>query len=264
MLISNTLFGVSDKVEIAIARIKEFEPPEGYYVAFSGGKDSMVVLDLVRRSGVKYDYHFSLTTIDPPELIYFIKKNYLDVIIDRPKMSMWQLIVKKKYPPTRIVRYCCAELKERGGSGRLVVTGIRWAESVKRSKRLMVETCYTDTTKRYLHPIIDWSTAEVWQYIHENKLPYCSLYDEGFKRIGCIMCPMSSTSGQQRDAARWPKYAKAYERAFQKTVDNYSSEHKNKRILAGAQVFESGAQMMAWWMSEPSKKEIKGQGNIFE
>ena len=72
---SETLFG-PDRVQLAIDRLREFEPEDGYYVAFSGGKDSQVVLDLVRRSDVKYDAHYNWTTVDPPELARFIKREY--------------------------------------------------------------------------------------------------------------------------------------------------------------------------------------------
>jgi phosphoadenosine phosphosulfate reductase len=146
MLIEHTLFGVVDKVQIAIDRIRQFEPPEGYYVAFSGGKDSCVVKDLVKRSGVKADYHYNLTTVDPPELVCFIREHHKDVEVHKPKKSMWQLIEAKKLPPLRHMRYCCAILKEGGGKGRLVLTGVRWAESVRRSKREMVEQCYNDNS----------------------------------------------------------------------------------------------------------------------
>ena len=72
MLIENTLFGRIDKVAQAITRIKLHKPDDGYYVAFSGGKDSCVILDLVQRAGVKYDAHYNVTTVDPPELVQFI------------------------------------------------------------------------------------------------------------------------------------------------------------------------------------------------
>jgi len=110
-----TLFGYRDKVAIAIDRIKAHCPPEGLYVAFSGGKDSIVILDLVRRSGVKHDAHFNFTTVDPPEMLKFIRDNYPDVAWERPKKTMWQLIEKSMMPPTQLIRYCCVELKERGG-----------------------------------------------------------------------------------------------------------------------------------------------------
>jgi phosphoadenosine phosphosulfate reductase len=176
-LVEQTLFGRVDKVQIAIDRIKCFEPPEGYYVAFSGGKDSVVILDLVKRSGVKYDAHYNITGIDPPELYYFIRDQHPEVQRHRPEMTMWALIVKKMMPPTRLVRYCCEYLKERGGKGRVVVTGIRWAESNRRSKRKMNEACFRDARTHYLNPIIDWSDEDVWMYIRGNNVKYCSLYD---------------------------------------------------------------------------------------
>ncbi len=66
MLKEQTLLDEIDKVNLAIRRIKLHEPIEGYYVAFSGGKDSCVILDLVKRAGVKFDAHLNITTVDPP------------------------------------------------------------------------------------------------------------------------------------------------------------------------------------------------------
>ena len=127
-----------DKVEVAIDRLKTFEPPEGYYLAFSGGKDSVVIKALADMAGVKYDAHYTNTTVDPPELIHFIKEKHPDVEIVSPKdkdgnyITMWKLIRKKKLPPFRTTRYCCAVLKESQGYGRMTVTGVRWAESSNR------------------------------------------------------------------------------------------------------------------------------------
>lgn len=136
-LIEYTLEGKENKVEIAINRLKAFEPPEGYFLAFSGGKDSVVIKRLAEMAGVKFDAHYSVTSVDPPELVRFVKEQK-DVSFDIPRdkdgnaITMWNLIPKKKMPPTRIVRYCCKELKECAGKGRLTVTGIRWAESNNR------------------------------------------------------------------------------------------------------------------------------------
>jgi phosphoadenosine phosphosulfate reductase len=259
MLVENTLFGVRDKVQIAIDRIKQFEPEDGYYVAFSGGKDSCVVLDIVKRAGVKFDAHYNLTTVDPPELIYFIRENHSEVEKHLPKLTMWQLIPKKKIPPTRIMRYCCAVLKEGGGHGRFVITGVRWAESAKRAKRRMTETCMTDNSKRFLHPIIDWSDEEVWQYIRENKLPYCSLYDEGQKRIGCVMCPMGNTKGMEEDARRWPKIAAMYKWACNKTYERLVEENPDKE-----RTWKSGDDMYSWWITNKASEKDNGMVDIFE
>ena len=126
-----------DKIQVAIDRLQSFEPPEGYYLAFSGGKDSVVIKALADMAKVKYDAHYNLTSVDPPELVQFIK-TFNDVQIDKPRdkngkqITMWNLIPPKKMPPTRIARYCCQYLKEAGGTGRLTITGVRWAESANR------------------------------------------------------------------------------------------------------------------------------------
>lgn len=120
-----------DKVQTAIKRLQTFEPLGGYYLAFSGGKDSVVVKALADMSKVKYDAHYNVTGIDPPELVRFMKKMHPDVIWEYPvysdgtRVTMWNLIPKKKMPPTRIARYCCQFLKEDGGEGRFTVTGVR-------------------------------------------------------------------------------------------------------------------------------------------
>lgn len=151
MLKELTLYGEVDKVQLAINRLRLHEPKEGYYVAFSGGKDSCVVLDLCKRAGVKYDAHYALTTVDPPEVIYFIRRYHPDAWENRirPETSMWNLIPKKRMPPTQRVRYCCKYFKERGGEGRFVVTGVRHQESAKRAKRRLVETCTGHSMKRW-------------------------------------------------------------------------------------------------------------------
>ncbi len=259
MLTENTLFGNVDKVAITLDRIRQFEPPEGYYVAFSGGKDSCVILDLIKRSGVKYDVHYNLTTVDPPELVYFIRKHHPDVEWSHPKKSMWQLIVDKKGPPMRHMRYCCSELKERGGKGRIVVTGIRWAESARRSKRHLVEQCNTDNSKQYLHPIIDWSQNDVWDYIRSKNIPYCSLYDEGFTRIGCILCPYASQKIKQLEIKRWPKYADLYRIACQKA---YEKAQKGRNPYIN---FTNGDELFNWWISGKGIEKINpDQTVIFE
>lgn len=91
-LIEENIFGTTDKVAQAIARIKLNEPKNdiGYDVQFSGGKDSCVVYDLVKRAGVKYRVNYCQTTVDPPELVRFIKEQYPEVTWIRPKKTMWE------------------------------------------------------------------------------------------------------------------------------------------------------------------------------
>jgi phosphoadenosine phosphosulfate reductase len=228
----------------AIQRLREYEPPEGYYLAFSGGKDSIVCYDLAVRAGVKFDAHYSQTTVDPPEVQRFVKEHYPGVIWEKPRDSMFRLIVKNGTPPLRTIRYCCRGLKEMGGAGRNIVTGVRWAESVRRQQRQMYEESRHVRGKFFLHPIIDWSTENVWDYIRFQGLSYCPLYDEGKTRIGCIMCPMQGTRGMLLDAERYPKYYRAYLRAIGKMLDALHA--KGKGFLHGS----TPEEVMHWWITE--------------
>lgn len=253
-LIVDTLEGTIDRVEVAMERLREFEPDEGYYVAFSGGKDSQVILDLVERAGVRFDAHMNVTTVDPPELMRFVREHYTDrVTLERPETSMYKLIVKKHFPPTVRVRYCCEALKERGGGGRTVVTGIRWSESSRRSKRRMVESCFKDEKKVYVNPILEWSDEDVWAYLGERNLPHCSLYDEGRLRIGCVMCPMSRAH-MVEEAERWPGIARMYRRACRESFDSYFATRENVK-------WGSGDEMYEWWLSgtktaDPNQQQL--------
>lgn len=266
------LFG-NDKVQIAIDRFKTFEPDEGYFVAFSGGKDSSVILALAKMAEVKFDAHYTLTSVDPPELVQFIKKEHPDVIIDIPKypddyknpklagkqITMWNLIPEKKMPPTRAVRYCCSALKESRGEGRFVVTGVRWQESAKRSHRggleiaekkshkntsldpdnpdqQMIHNCMK-WQRRMLNPIIDWTTEEVWEFIREYDVPYCKLYDEGFTRLGCVGCPLGAIGKRANEIARYPKYKQAYIRAFDRMIDARNKVGYENAINNGTDMF---------------------------
>ena len=121
------------KEKRAIQYLQAFEPEtEPYYLCYSGGKDSDVIRILASLAGVKHDIVNNHTTVDAPETVKYIR-SIPNVQIEYPKKSMWQLIVEKRMPPTRIVRYCCAELKEHGGKGRVKITGVRKQESVMRA-----------------------------------------------------------------------------------------------------------------------------------
>lgn len=129
-----------EKEKIAIERLRAFEPEsEPYYLCYSGGKDSDCIRILAKLAGVRHEIHHNLTTVDTPETMQYIK-SIPDVEIDKAldkdgnHVTMWNLIVKKKMPPTRLIRYCCTELKEQSGKGKLKITGVRKSESVNRNK----------------------------------------------------------------------------------------------------------------------------------
>lgn len=300
---------LTNKVKASIERIKAFEPEEGYYLAFSGGKDSVVCKALLDMAGVKYDAHYRVTSVDPPELVRFIKEKHPDVARDIPRYSggikaehlrgkpitMWNLIPMKLMPPTRVVRYCCHQLKESGGDGRMVVTGVRWAESVKRKdnhgtvtisnpsakneitdrdnfrvtnygglvltndnedSRRMIEQCYK-RHKTTLNPIVDWTDADVWNFIRLESIPYCELYDNGFHRLGCIGCPLAGTKDREREFARWPKYKIAYLKAFDRML-----KEREKRGKTWMHQGTTAKEVFRWWMN--IYDILPGQIDLFE
>lgn len=236
-------------VDRAIAALKMYEPPEGYRLSFSGGKDSIVLKRLADEAEVKYDAHYAWTTCDPPELLQYIRQHHGDVDIERPAKTMWQLIEKRGLP-SRKKRFCCEELKERAGRGRMVLTGLRGAESPRRMERIrrmgggVVEVCQKDSTQRFVHPMADWSDIQVWAFIHDRKLPYCSLYDEGFKRLGCVICPMTDVTDQSLN--RWPKLWSAAYRASKRYYDSHDTPKKQ---------WSSIDAYWAWWLRRPFRDD---------
>lgn len=124
------------KEKRAIQYLKAFEPQgEPYYLCYSGGKDSDCIRILAELAGVKHECKHNLTTVDAPETVYYVWETIGKENVEMPELSMWQWIVKKRMPPTRLARYCCEKLKERGGKGRVKITGVRWEESSGRKER---------------------------------------------------------------------------------------------------------------------------------
>lgn len=285
-----------DKVDLAIDTLRFFEPKDGsgYYLAFSGGKDSVVLKALADMAGVKYDAHYSVSSVDPPELVRFIKQYHPDVKFehsfdkDGKPYTMWNLIPRNAMPPTRLARYCCEKLKETGGEGRTCLTGVRWAESVNRKinqgrvlipkkhmkggnenftktprggvvlkedkariflnndnddGREVVDFCIKQR-KTIVNPIIDWEDDDVWEFIEEQKLPYCCLYDEGWKRLGCIGCPMGRGKGQKRDFERFPQYKKLYLMAFDRMLKERKSAQNS---------WKTAQEVFDWWVGDDKK-----------
>lgn len=204
-------------------------------ITYSGGKDSDVLLHLAGKAGIQYEVLHSLTTADAPETVWHVRDTFHRLELDGVKcdidthrtpdggnVTMWNLIPRKLMPPTRWMRYCCSELKEGGAGNRFIATGVRWAESVKRknrgalevlhwdiSKRLtlmndndesrmMMETCQLKG-KRVVNPIIDWKDADVLGYAAVEKICMNPLYGCGWKRVGCIGCPLASKKSAEKN-----------------------------------------------------------------
>lgn len=277
---------MGEKEQRAIQYLKTFEPKsEPYYLCYSGGKDSDCIRILAELAGVKHDIVHNHTTVDAPETVRYIR-SIPKIEISYPELTMWQLIVKKKMLPTRLARYCCEKLKERGGMGRIKVTGVRWDESTSRKEsggfvkiigkkattlkaaeeqgvdyrqtkqggivlnndnaetRRFVEHCYR-TTSTMVNPIVDWSEADVWEFLHYYGCQSNPLYQCGENRIGCIGCPMQNFKGMKRDFAKYPKYRALYVRTFDKML-----LARKEAGLETDEAWSDGEHVMRWWVGD--------------
>lgn len=275
---------MSDLEQTAIERLKAasdmslrlFEKP--LVITYSGGKDSDVLLHLAEKSCIPFEALHSLTTADAPETVrhvydtfYRLECNGIKCDVDKhvqpdgSRVTMWNLIPRKLMPPTRLVRYCCAVLKEGGGKDRFIATGVRWAESTARKRRgglevltsklqnklilsndndedrRLFETCQLKG-KRVVNPIIDWKDDDVLDYAAVEKIPMNPLYCEGFHRVGCVGCPMASKQ-RLMEFALYPKIKAAYIRAFNRML-------KARRERGLPCQWQSGVDVFHWWMED--------------
>lgn len=248
-------------------------------ITYSGGKDSDVLLHLAGAAGIPYEALHSLTTADAPETVRHVRATFrrlelqgVPCTIDTHKtpdgrnVTMWNLIPRKLMPPTRWMRYCCAELKEGGGKGRFIATGVRWAESAKRKNRGMLEVQHSDIRKRLtlmndndesrmafescqlkgkrvVNPIVGWQESDIWDYVSAEHICMNPLYECGWKRVGCIGCPLAAKRERKKEFAKYPKYRDAYIRAF----DRMLSERK-RRGLDGS--WKTGNDVYHAWMED--------------
>lgn len=275
-----------EQVKLA-ARMSERYYSKPILICYSGGKDSDVLLGIAALAGIDYEVMHSLTTVDAPETVKHVRQTFarleangVHCEIKRPEfkgkpVTMWALIPEKRMPPTRLVRYCCRVLKETGGAGRAIATGVRRSESSKRQGRKFAmkisETSraqidFDDAAslfneadsfiehdneflkackvrgKTSFQPLLEWTSNDVWQFIDEQSIEYNPLYDEGWKRIGCVGCPMAGKT-RIKEFARWPKYEDAYKRAFGKMLE------VRKRCGLETQ-WANADEVFQWWMGD--------------
>lgn len=241
------------------------DPENGFYNTFSGGKDSQCLYYLVRMAGVKAKTHMNLTSVDPPEVIRFVRTQYPDVELINPRMSIYEMAKRKRLLPTRKFRWCCAEFKETGGVWKVTLIGIRKEESARRAKRQEISStikgkkneytfdqwseheekmvaCVGGKDKILVSPIIYWTERDVWEFLNANGIPHCELYDQGYTRIGCICCPMSNYRQKVRDIKRWPHVKRNWLKTIRWLKDNGYNPHPE----------ESAETNFEWWISGKS------------
>lgn len=247
----------------------KMQPDVGYYVGFSGGKDSQVILELCRMAGVRHKAFYNVTTNDPPDNIRFIRQSYPEVTFTLPPKSFFQLIEKKGLP-TRLHRWCCNLFKERLGAGYCVLTGIRHEESPKRAQYSPVEyrgrtskqrkqlnlakmetnhfECVAGKDKIMIYPILDWNEDEVWSFINKQNLPINPCYQHK-GRVGCVYCPFAPHRSILSYIQTHPKQ----HAAFLHALDRYLTKSN-----LGTQ-FENAEDCFDWWLSNVSLNEYRAK-----
>lgn len=245
------------------------DPENGFYNTFSGGKDSQVLYHLVKLSGVKHKTHMNLTSVDPPEVIRFVRTQYPDVELIKPRISIYEACKKEHILPTRKIRWCCEQFKEISGAGKVTLIGIRKQESARRNKREEISTnikgkraeetfdqwseheekmvtCVGGKDKILVSPIIYWTERDVWEFLNANNIPHCKLYDEGSIRIGCLCCPMSNYKQKLKDIREYPHVKRGWIKAIQWMIDNGYVNHNFQNPEVG----------FRWWISGKSFKKF--------
>ena len=221
----------------------------------------------------------SLTSVDPPEVIRFVKTQYPDVELAKPRMSIYEMAKKKQILPTMRLRWCCEEFKETSGAGKVTLVGIRKEESARRAKREEVSTsikgkrneetfdqwseheeqmvaCVKGKDKILVSPIIHWTERDVWEFLNANGIPHCELYDQGYRRIGCICCPMSNIRQKIKEIKRWPNVKRSWAKVIQWLIDNGYIDHNFSDAETGFRWWISGKSFDKFYADEVLQQKI--------
>lgn len=225
---------LTKKIRRAIDLLRSIPRYEPVELAYSGGKDSDVILELARMAMINYRPIYRNTTIDPPGTIKHVQDRGVEVL--RPKRSFIEVLAKKGIP-SRYMRFCCSELKEYKILDR-VIMGVRREESYKRAEN------YNEPTecRKYKHsgevvdaiyPILDWTIQDVTDFLSMRGVNCAPVYydsDGVFhpeRRLGCMCCPLASRAHRIDEFKRYPNMVKLYCRAGGKWLDAHPDARKN-------------------------------------
>lgn len=207
------------KVRQAIALLQSCSKSAGQplEIAYSGGKDSDVILELAKMAGISYRAIYKNTTIDPPGTIKHVKENGVE--IRRPQKGFFQLMAEHGYPNRRY-RFCCNSLKEYKIMDN-VVMGIRRSESKKRAGMYSEPTaCRFYGSKsnhaNAIYPLLNWSDEDELEFIEARNIKLHPLYyrEDGTiditRRLGCMCCPLRSRNKRLQDFKLHPGILKQW------------------------------------------------------
>lgn len=225
---------LNEKIEESVEFIKETVKDSGleYAVSYSGGKDSLATLLLVLEAGLEPDMMFINTGIELPQTVENVRKvseKYgLDLKTKRVEGGYWDN-VDHFGPSARDYRWCCKTCKlgptaqlieENYPEGVLSFIGQRRYESQQRMNKGNIWQNPWVPNQKGMSPIQDWTALHVWLYLFKNDAEYNPLYEEGFERIGCWVCPASDLSELEYIKENLEVFPK-----FEDVLDKYMEKH---------------------------------------
>ncbi len=258
---------------------------------YSGGKDSDVMLELFKRSGIPFEVHHSHTTADSPQTVRHIRETFRELELngikcdidyhiqpDGRRVTMWNLIPKKLMPPSRIARYCCSELKETGCRNRMIATGVRWAESTQRKTREPFEALGSKKKNKIVVPDEEMLLSDndvcrklfeqcelkaktvvnpIIDWLDKDIWDFywneCKTHNPLYK-MGYLRvgCIGCPVAGKKR----WKEFADfpRYKKAYVRAFDRMLEKRKSDGLLT--QKWKTGEEVFLWWMEDDT---IPGQ-----
>ncbi len=223
------------KIDFAIKLIRSIPADTDIEVAYSGGKDSDVILRLTQMAGIKYRAIYKNTTIDPKGTIAHARENGAEIV--QPKISFFGLIQQKGYP-NRYRRFCCEKLKEYKICDRAIL-GVRKEESTKRSLLYKEpEMCrnFGKEKVRQYYPILEWSLEDVARFIEEEKIKCAPVYYDNVgvfhpeRRLGCLACPLASSKKRIEQFRENPKILAAWIKRGGQYLDTHPLTKASERF----------------------------------
>ncbi len=281
---------LAEKIAASIILLQQGEPlalsmnpNQGYWLGFSGGKDSVVLLSLAKLSGVKFHAEYHVVGNDAPSTVYFIRENFPEVHFWHPKEKFIPL-VRKKGLPTMQRRFCCERAKEAGGKGEVVLTGVRAEESRKRAGYSEIEIfsrrkehegkdhsrgvewlkevehqCLKGQDRVMVRPLLNWTEDEIWEYTHLYHLPVNPNYAFA-GRVGCMFCPFAPKKQIEEYEKEYPDFARALMNALHIYWEK-SNEHAMKSPEAYFNWWKSKKSVAKFLESEPAVPLDEGKGS---
>lgn len=251
--IYNTYTDYKDKIDV-------------FYVAFSGGKDSVVALDLVQRALPHNSFKvlFGDTGMEFPDTYETVEKvrhwcteEGIEFLRAKSKLVPEQTW-KAFGPPAVTIRWCCSvhkttpqimllrDVLEKPNFTGMAFTGIRGDESASRNEYDGISYGGKHTGQYSCHPILDWNTAELFLYIFDRKLIFNNAYLKGNTRAGCLVCPMSQGKHDYLKYQNYPDETNEFVECIIKTSGkkNYTEEDYKKFVEEG------------YWRTRKSGREL--------